>query len=134
NHWETNYRAYQVGFIRFRYALQPHNGYDPVASTELARGLSEPLIVASSSGGEQNSFLRLSSNRLTVLSLRPSRDGKAWMVTLYNPGANAETTNLIWGIPVGAAHYSNTNEETLDKVSGAIAVAGQDVVTVRIEH
>lgn len=134
NHWETNYRAYQVGFIRFRYALQPHSGYDPVASTELARGLSEPLIVASSSGGDQNSFLRLSSNRLTVLSLRPSRDGKAWMVTLYNPGSNTETTNLIWGIPAGAAHYSNTNEETLDKVSGAIAVAGQDVVTVRIEH
>lgn len=134
NHWETNYRAYQVGLIRFRYALEPHGAYDPVASTHLATGLAEPLITSAASGSVPASLLRLSSDRLLVLSLRPSRDGKAFMVTLYNPGATAESTGFSWGVTVGAAHFSNTDEETLEAVNGAVSVAGQDVVTVRVER
>lgn len=142
NHWETNYRAYQDGIIRFRYALEPHGGYDPVASTRLATGLAEPLIasaagapVASGAPAASGaSLLRLSSDRLVVLSLRPSRDGKALMVTLYNPTAVAESTGLTWGVAVGAVHLSNTDEETLDAVAGPLSVAGQDVVTVRVER
>lgn len=134
NHWETNYRAYQVGLITFRYALQPHGVYDAVASTKLSTGMVQPLIAVPASGtAEGTSKLQLSSQRLVVLSLRPSLDGKAYMVTLYNPGGQAESTELHWAGKVGAASLSDTGEDRLAPVTGAITVAAQDVVTVRVE-
>ena len=133
NHWETNYRAYQDGIITFRYALQPHGAYDAVASTKLSTGLSQPLVVAPAAGSVLELPRLTISQRLVVLSLRPSMDGKAWMVTLYNPGEQPEATSLTWHGSVGAAHYSNTAEETLEPVNGNVTVAGQDVVTIRVE-
>ncbi|HEX3933781.1 MAG TPA: hypothetical protein VHW43_03820, partial [Puia sp.] len=78
-------------------------------------------------------WLRLSSERLVVLSLRPSLDGKAYMVTLYNPGDQPETTELHWKDAMGAVDYSSTAEEVLAPVTGPISIAGQDVVTIRVE-
>lgn len=133
NHWETNYRAYQDGIISFRYALEPHGAYDALASTKFATGLSQPLVVAPAAGSVDGTPRLTISQRLVVLSLRPSLDGRAWMVTLYNPGEQPETTTLAWNGTVGAAHYSNTAEELLAPVEGDIGVAGQDVVTIRVE-
>ena len=134
NHWETNYRAYQDGIITFRYALQPHGAYDAVRSAQLATGMAQPLIVAPAAGaGIEVPRLEVSP-RLVVLALRPSLDGKAWMVTLYNPGSREETTGLRWNGPAGAVHYSNTGEEVLGAVEGTVTIAPQDVVTIRVEH
>ena len=55
------------------------------------------------------------------------------MVTLFNPGDQPQSTTLNWAGSVGAAHYSNTAEETQVAVDGQIIVAGQDVVTIRVE-
>lgn len=134
NHWETNYRAYQDGIITFRYALQPHGAYDAVRSSQLSTGEAQPLIVTPAAGAVMETpWLRLSSDRLVVLSLRPTLDGKGYMITLYNPGDQPETTELHWKDAAGAAHYSNTAEEVLTPVTGPVSIAGQDVVTVRIE-
>ena len=134
NHWETNYRAYQDGIITFRYALQPHKTYDPVASTKLATGLSQPLVVLAATGEVPTApRLRIGNEKLVALALRPSMDGKAWMVTLFNPGELNESTSLTWGGSVGTTHYSNTTEVAGDEVNGPITVAAQDVVTLRVE-
>ncbi len=134
NHWETNYRAYQDGIITFRYALQPHKGFDAVASTQLSTALAQPLIVAEATGDALTTpRLRLSSQQLVALVLKPSNDGRAWMVTLYNPTEQAALTTLTWNGPVGAAHYSNTGEEAMAPVEGPITVAPRDVVTIRVE-
>jgi len=134
NHWETNYRAYQDGIITFRYALQPHGVYDAVASTKLSTGMAQPLIITPATGEVMTTpALQLSSQRLVVLSLRPSLDGKADMITLYNPGSQAESTELRWSGTVGTTHYSNTGEEALAVATGPITVASQDVVTLRVE-
>jgi alpha-mannosidase len=134
NHWETNYRAYQDGIITFRYVLQPHGAYDAVASTKLSMGLSQPLIVAPASGKVLETPSLVVSPRVVVQSLRPSLDGKAWMVTLYNPGGQQETTDLHWNAAVGAVHYSDTGEAALTPVTDAVTVAPLDVVTIRVER
>jgi hypothetical protein len=135
NHWETNYRAYQDGIITFHYALQPHEHFDASASTKFSTGLAQPLIVTPAVGDvAATPRLQLSSQRVVVLVLKPSTDGKAWMVTLFNPNEQAEATSLSWSGSVGAAHYSNTGEEVLAPVAGAITLAGQDVVTIRVEQ
>ncbi|HTI10707.1 MAG TPA: polysaccharide lyase family protein [Puia sp.] len=134
NHWETNYRAYQQGLITFRYALQPHKSFDAAASTRLATGLSQPLIVAPAVGeGLVKPRLQLSSSRVVVLTLRPAADGKAWLVTLYNPTQQTESTSLDWGGPVGATHYSNTSEQPSEPLNGPVTVGAQEVVTLRVE-
>jgi alpha-mannosidase len=141
NHWETNYRASQEGMITFRYALRAHGVFDPVGATEFSMGLAQPLIVAPAArvvkdGPMGRSMLRLSSDALVVLALKPGTDGKAWIVTLFNPGTQAASTKLQWGLKVGAAHYSNTGEAAGAPVglTGEIEVAPQDVVTVRVER
>ena len=136
NHWETNYRAYQDGIIIFRYALRPHKTFEPVAATQFSTGLSQPLVVAFAGGsGESNTIprLQLSSKQVIVQVLKPSDDGKAWMVSLFNPSAEPQLTSLQWSLPVKGTSYSNTAETPLAPVSGDITIAPQDVVTVRVE-
>ncbi|HVU98678.1 MAG TPA: glycoside hydrolase family 38 C-terminal domain-containing protein [Puia sp.] len=120
NHWETNYRAYQDGIITFRYALQPHRAYDPVASTKLATGLSQPLIITEAKGEAPTTpRVQLSNQQLVALVLKPSTDGKAWILTLFNPSEQTQSTTLSWNTPVGGAK--------------TITVAPQDVITLRVE-
>jgi cellobiose phosphorylase len=45
-----------------------------------------------------------------------------------------QRATLQWSSPVGATHYSNTGETPLENVTGAIDMAGQDVVTLRVER
>jgi len=45
NHWHTNYLAEQSGLKTFRYALQPHKQYDPIAAQRFGIECSQPLVV-----------------------------------------------------------------------------------------
>jgi len=135
NHWETNYRAYQDGIITFRYALRPHSNFQPAEAHRFATGLTQPLIVTKASGQDHTRpKLTLSgTGGIVVEVLKPSEDGKAWIVTLFNASAQQEQTSLQWSTPVGPMSYSNTAEQSLDPVKGVIGVAPWDVVTVRVE-
>jgi alpha-mannosidase len=113
NHWETNYRAYQDGIITFRYALRPHGAFDALAATQFSAGLTEPLIVAPAAGKTDTVPMLKLRGGVVVLALRPSEDGKELVVTLYNPGEGDQKAEIG------------------NKV---IAVAGRDVVTVRVER
>jgi alpha-mannosidase len=134
NHWETNYRAYQDGIITFRYALRPHGNFQPAEATRFATGLTQPLIVTQATGQEHSqSLLHLSSKDIVVQVLKPSDDGKAWILTLFNASTQKTKTSLQWSTTVGAMHYSSTSEQPLDTVQGDIELAPWDVVTVRVE-
>ena len=135
NHWETNYRAYQQGTIMFRYALQPHNVFDPASSTRLATNLAQPLIAAPAKGqGLSKPLLNINSDQIIALVLKPSADGKAWMLILYNPTEKQVSTGLIWSTHVSAVHYSNTAETNLQASPDQIVLDAHDVVTVRVER
>lgn len=135
NHWETNYRAYQEGLVTFRYALRPHKKLVPIEATQFATGLSQPLIVVKSTGNQLSvPKLFVSSKNIVVLSLKPSEDGKALMVTLFNSSDKNEKTTLKWSSPFKATYFSNTSEIALKEVSGEIEVPAWDVVTIRSEE
>ncbi len=135
NHWETNYRAYQDGIITFRYALRPHKAFEPATAARFATGLSQPLVVTAATGKDFSvPKLQLSTDKVLVQVLKPSEDGRAWIVSLFNPTSETQQTTLKWSSPVKATSYSNTGEQTLSPVNGAIAIAAQDVVTVRVER
>jgi alpha-mannosidase len=135
NHWETNYRAYQDGIISFRYALRPHRAFEPAEASQFATGLAQPLVVGAASvdaGGKP--LLQLSNKDVLVQVLKPSDDGKAWIVSLFNPGPSTQSVSLRWAAPVKGTSYSNTSETPGAPVSGDIILAAQDVVTLRIER
>lgn len=134
NHWETNYRAYQDGIITFRYALRPHQSYDPVAATKFSTGLAQPLVVSAALSKSPDSFLKLSSDKVVVQSLKPSDDGKAWILSLFNPSGETQRTSLMWSTPVKSTSYSNTAEKALAPLNGEIEIASLDLVTVRVER
>ena len=135
NHWETNYRAYQEGLVTFRYALRPHKKLVPVEATQFATGLTQPLIVVPSMNNLLSApKLLVSSEKIIVLSLKPSDDGKAMIVTLFNSSDKNEKTSLKWSTPVKATYYSNTSEVPFNEVKGEIEVPAWDVVTIRSEN
>src|ERR1700730_10097843 len=78
NHWGTNYRAYQEGWMEFRYALRPHTGYDAAAASRLAIGMTQPLAVSKSSAiALVPPPLRIEPADVLALTLKPSDDGEA---------------------------------------------------------
>ncbi len=134
NHWETNYRAYQDGVITFRYALKPHHIFEPVDATKFAAGLAQPLIIKKALGKERSvPKLMLSSKNIVVFVLKPSEDGKAWIVTLFNSSDKPEKTTLHWSEPVKATSYSNTGEMSLAPLPGEIEMGTLEVVTIRVD-
>jgi alpha-mannosidase len=137
NHWGTNYRAYQVGPVTFRYALRPHEGTDVAAASRFAIGLSQPLLAAPSTGGEYAaaSMLKIEPASVLLTELKPSDDGKAWIVRLFGASAEEAAARLTWSSQnIGKTFLSNLAEEPLRAIDGEIPVAGWDLVTLRVER
>ncbi|HXS06618.1 MAG TPA: glycoside hydrolase family 38 C-terminal domain-containing protein [Rhizomicrobium sp.] len=135
NHWGTNYRAYQEGPVEFRYALRLHKGHNAGAANRFAIGLSQPLQPASGSDAQSASLLRLQPNDVLALTLKPSDDGKAWIVRLFNASADAQKATLTWpGRAVGRTWRSNLAEEQLAALPGEIALGAWELATLRIDR
>ncbi len=137
NHWGTNYLAYQQGVVEFRYALHPHHGYDAAAASRFAIGLTEPLLATVGSTGElrSGSFLHVEPADVLVSALKPSEDGKAWIVRLFGASGEARQAKLIWSSPpAGKTWQSNLAEEQVSPAAEVISVAGWELVTLRVEQ
>jgi alpha-mannosidase len=137
NHWGTNYRAYQEGPTTFRYVLQPHRQASPAAATRLATGFTQPLLVrpAVASAGPAAPRLRLSTDDVVVTTLKPSDDGRAWIVRLYGASGKDTSVTLSWGQPGPTrVSLSDTSEKPGNRIDGAIAVPAWDIVTLRAEQ
>lgn len=136
NHWGTNYRAYQEGPVEFRYALRPHGRYDALAASKLAIGMSQPLLATPAAGPTvPEQLLKLDSPDVVVLSLNPSKDGKALMVTMFGAsGEDRETRLRIRSMHPGKIFVSNTSEDAGSDLHGeTIQVPAWEVVRIRAE-
>jgi alpha-mannosidase len=143
NHWECNYKADQDGLITFRYALRPHaGGYDAVAAQRFGRDVCQPLIAVAADGATpvaapllgvegQGSSVK---GGVVVTQVRPSRDGKATMVRLFNVADEPRKVSLAWNRPVGATWISNPMEDETKKAPAQIELAKFEIVTLRTEN
>jgi len=137
NHWGTNYLAYQQGPVTFRYALRPHNGTDSAAASRFAIGLSQPLLAGVSTGNEQvsSSMLKIEPARVLLNGLKPSDDGKAWIVRLFCASDEEVSARLTWSSKdIGRTFLSNLAEEQQKPIDGDVTIAGWDLVTLRVER
>ena len=141
NYWETNYKASQGGRAEFRYSIRPHDGrFDAAAATRFGIERSTPLVavpldekqLAARKSPAAEPFLQVEPADVIVTSLKPSRDGKALMVRLFNPQAEACNVKLAW--PSGGAKQifrSATDEAEGEAISGAVELPGRGILTLR---
>jgi alpha-mannosidase len=136
NHWGTNYRAYQEGPHSFHFVLRPHGAYDPVTASRVAIEQSQPLLPVRAFGprAPQASRLQLSSNEVMVIGLKPSDDGHAAIVRLWNAAEKDITTRLQWSDPAPRrVSLSDTSEQPLSDAAESIVVPAHSIVTFRAE-
>ncbi len=135
NHWGTNYRAYQEGPVLFRYCLWPHGPYNATAASKRAIGLSQPLLVTAAGRGSIDPPLVLASaENVLVTGIRPSADGKAVMVRLWESSGRDSTTDLHWSRPIRSQYMSDLGELPISRLENAVKVPGWGVVTIRTER
>jgi len=140
NHWETNYKAYQEGKITFRYILRPHaGGYDQVNAQKFARSIHQPLLPVEADPLRPviKSMLTVTGDGVVVTSVKPSRDGKALMVRLFNTSPKKQTAALKWARQPKATWISNPMEDQISKTaksSGPIEMVKHEIVTLRVER
>lgn len=135
NHWETNYKADQEGIIAFRYILAPHaHGYDAVQAQRVARSLHQPLLAfaADPSKPAVESMFSVEGDGVVVTSVKPSRDGKAIMVRLFNTAEHPRKASLVWAKKPAETWISNPMEATIAKAGQAVKMAPREIVTLRV--
>ena len=135
NHWHTNYRADQEGPTWFHFAIQPHGAYDPVAATHFGVDSTEPLVVTPATGKTSlPSQLHLDSQSVIVTAFKPSDDGKALIVRLYNPTSQQQTAHFEWDKPVRHTWLVSTGEKQGPRAPKNIQVPAMGIVTLRVDQ
>ncbi len=138
NHWETNYKADQEGIISFTYALRPHaGGYDPVASQRFGREICQPLLVmpVGEDSPSTAAIIELAQDSgVVVTSLRPSRDGEAFMVRLFNVSNAPVEPALDFASPDRRVWVSNPMEVPLRPCPTGLQLGRHEILTLRVER
>ncbi|HOW86431.1 MAG TPA: hypothetical protein P5119_11250 [Candidatus Aminicenantes bacterium] len=125
NYWHTNYKAGQDGPATLRYAVAPHRGDGPAAAKRLGLEAASPLIPVPAEAGSPLPGFPLSAppEAFTATRLRPSADGRGWIVRLLNASSRPE--RLILSGP--AADGGRVFLSDIDGSPGAPAAAPLDV-------
>lgn len=141
NYWETNYKASQEGPTTFRYAIRPHKRFEPAAAQRFGIERSQPLIAIPVDKNMPPVLppvlppVHVESDTVIVTSLKPSRDQKAWIVRLFNPGPTAQKATLEWAKPGPTAVWiTDATEGRRDQLQGAVQLPGWGIVTLRCER
>jgi alpha-mannosidase len=135
NYWETNYKAGQEGPTTFRYSIKPHKRFDSGSASRFGTERSHPLIAVpvDSKIPAQNSILSVKPPRVIVTAFKPSEDGKAKIVRLFNAGGRPEKVRLAWARPAPKTVWlSNFAEEQISKITGPVDMAAYEIVTLRV--
>ncbi len=119
----------------FRYFLRPHKAFDPEAAARFGMDCSQPLLAAPAS--EHRLLpprLKVSSERVVVAGLKPTDDGRGWLVRLFDASGQAQQVKLAWSEPVPAKlSLSDTSEKAGAAVTGSVEVPAWGIVTLRAE-
>jgi len=137
NYWETNYKAGQEGPTTFRYSIKPHTRFDSGAAAQFGIECSQPLVVVPVDNNTpiQHSILSVKPAGVIVTAFKPSYDGKARIVRLFNAGERPEKARLIWAEPEPKTVWlSNLAEKELSRITGPIEISPYEIVTLRVPH
>ena len=134
NHWGTNYRAYQEGPVVFRFVLRPHRGTTAAEASRFATGFSQPLVAVPGRGAAPRTtpLLQVEPADVLVNGLKPSDDGQATIVRLFNASDQPATVKLQWPAPAPQQVWlSDTSERPLRELAGELPLPAWGLVALR---
>ena len=132
NYWHTNYKADQEGPVLLRYAVRLHGAYDAAAAVKFGMERARPLLAGASDPAAPAAKLPFDFEAADVLvsSLRPSEDGRGWIIRLYNPSPEPGEARLA-----AAGIYRSDPDEILgEKLAGPLRLAPFEILTLKIER
>ncbi|MCX7425617.1 MAG: polysaccharide lyase family protein [Planctomycetia bacterium] len=136
NYWTTNYQHDQPGVKLFRYAIRPHRAGSVAEAARFGAEQSRPLVVvpvAPDAPPIAAAPFSVRSDSVIVETFKPSRDGKAWIVRLYNPDDRDAEARFDWGdARPGSVWLTDLTEDPKQPVTGAIEVPAKGLVCVRV--
>lgn len=135
NAWFVNYKAYQEGEIKYRYNLIPHGQYSAAQSKKAGMEQTMPLIVVPVSKKPFSIKPKLTlsgSDEILVTSFKPSTDGRAWMLRLFNSSDKEGTIKINWDADIaGQSFLSSPLEEKGVKTGSQLTLVPWEIVTIR---
>jgi alpha-mannosidase len=135
NYWHTNYKADQEGPVNLRYVVQPHAGFDTSVAKKLGLEAERPLIpvLADETRPVPACPLAIAPGPFVVTSLKPSADGLAWMMRVFNAGSCPAELRLSGPlVDRGRIYLSDLGENKAKWTAGTLEVPGFGIVTLRI--
>ncbi len=137
NYWETNYKADQEGPTPFEYVVRPHaGGFDGGAAARLGIEASRPLLpvlVRSDATTALSLPFHFRADGMVIETLKPARDGRAWIVRLFNPGTKTGTAAVEFDQgKTGQVWQSNLGESPVQPVEGPITLQPLELLTLRV--
>ena len=135
NYWETNYKASQEGPTTFRYSIEPHGSFDSGRAAKFGAEQSQPLIVVPVDNNTPvpGPIMSVEPASVIVTAFKPSSDGKALVVRLFNTSGQSEKAAITWAKHTPDTIWlSSLAEDEVGKVTGPIEMAAYDIVTLRV--
>ena len=135
NYWFTNYRAYQEGATVFRFSIRPHKKFDSAKASKFGIERSQPLIAVpvDRDTAIYDSVLTVQPAGVIVTAFKPSADGQARIVRLFNVGGKQEKVTLAWAKPAPEMVWlSDFSEQEVARVTGPVDMAPYEIVTLRV--
>ncbi len=137
NYWHTNYKADQEGPVVFRFSILPHGPFQGEVATRFGREQRQPLIVALADLTRKpaGSLFNLGSSNVVVSSVSPLKDGRSWLLYVYNPTSESQKLTLRWNkaIPV-TLHRSDAFASEGDRVQGDCEVPAYGTMYIRVDR
>jgi hypothetical protein len=137
NYWHTNYRADQEGPVTLRYAIAPHRGPDTAAAKKLGLEAASPLLpIAADPASPAPRFpLTVDSEAFVAMSLRPSADGRAFILRLLNASGRLETLRLSGeAFDRGRVFLSDIDGTEGARFAAPLEVPSFGILTLRISR
>jgi hypothetical protein len=137
NYWHTNYKADQEGPVTLRYAVEPHRGSNTATAKKLGAEAMTPLVPmrADAASPVPRFPLAIGPGPFVATSLKPSADGKAWILRLLNASDRPEELKLSGeAFDRGRVFLSDLGEAEGIRVTGPVEVPGFGILTLHINR
>jgi len=135
NYWHTNYKADQEGPVTFRYSIKPHGLFDAAEAKRFSQERCQPLLASAmpASAEPLKPILEISPSSVIATSVKPSLDGKALMVRLYNAGGHPVKAEVrIPGLEEAMIFRSSPSEETGERANMPVDMPAFGIMTLKI--
>lgn len=97
NSWRTNYKASQEGIATFRYSLEFFDPFDQQLKKQGTEQAQKMIAVVSEKPvGIDNLFRLKGKNQISVSTIKPSDDGKGYIIRLLNLNDQSVHSSFIW--------------------------------------